>query len=379
MKKPGSDRKIKRRRQSPTRAQAQQYVIESMDALGQGVAKDGRSITFIAKTLPGEEVHATRIKTKKGVSFARLDSVDRAAQNRIDPQCAHFDSCPGCHYLHCDYESELVYKKQALVRLMDRLKVAADQIHVVPASQRLGYRNRIQLHYRDQRIGLVDGMADTIVEIPNCQLIEEKLRPTLGNLYQDRSWQHGKAREGHCELYGQDDGVSIAWDSAYAHGGFTQVFTVMNQQLRQSVHGYLAGKEIHTLLDLFSGDGNLSDSLTAKQKMSRVMLDATPRPALDNYHCIDLYATTALSDFRQLYNSPFDAILLDPPRKGFPLLCEWVSCFRPSFLVYVSCNASTMVRDLLTLRQRYTFENIELMDLFPGTYHFETIAFIKFR
>ena len=88
---------------------ALQFEIESMDPMGQGVAKIDGKPCFIPKALPGEQGQATLTKASKGVLFAKLDALDISADNRQEPQCKHFASCPGCHYLHTDYQSELRY------------------------------------------------------------------------------------------------------------------------------------------------------------------------------------------------------------------------------------------------------------------------------
>ena len=53
--------------------------------------------------------------------------------------------------------------------------------------------------------------------------------------------------------------------------------------------------------------------------------------------------------------------------------------YKPRQLLYVSCNAATMARDLKTLQGKYTVSDICMMDLFPATYHFETLVRIEFK
>ena len=96
-----------------------------MDPLGQGVSKQAESITFIEKTLPGESGSARLRKLKKNVRFAQLESLEVTADNRTDADCEHFAQCPGCHYLHTDYLSELKYKQAALQRALGKIKFEA--------------------------------------------------------------------------------------------------------------------------------------------------------------------------------------------------------------------------------------------------------------
>ena len=357
----------------------QVFHIESIDSLGQGVAKQGDQVTFVAKTLPTENVVAQIVKKKKGVSFAVLNKIETEAENRINPECEHYAQCPGCHFLHTDYESELLYKKQSLERMIKKLAVDSSQIKVIPALSRFGYRNRLQLHYRQSQLGLVDGLNDRIVEIPRCRLIRDQLNKSLNDLYENRSWADTYKGDGHCEIYLKGDEVSTEWNSTYAHGGFTQVFDEMNQQLCGSVNEYLAEPKIKTVLDLFAGNGNLSQQLVQQNNVRRTMVDSAVSDGEIRSHNIDLLSEDALKKFQAVSTeSQFDAVLVDPPRKGFPALWEWVKNYKPRKLVYVSCNASTMVRDLLNLRTKVSMDKVELIDLFPSTYHFETICFISF-
>jgi len=374
-----SEKKHRRGPSKPSSFKAQSFYIESIDPLGQGVAKSDDGITFIAKTLPREKVLAQVVKKKKGVSFAVLKDIEEKADNRISPSCQHFDDCPGCHFLHTDYASELVFKTKTLTRLLEKLKVGEENITVVEAPQRDGYRNRIQLHYRASAIGLIDGLSDKIIEIPHCRIIRDELKPGLAALYLDRSWCENNPGEGHCELYFKDGNVTQEWNSSYAHGGFTQVFEDMNNALCATVAKYLQRSSVTSLLDLFAGNGNLSRQFAEVENTTRTMVDQSAANGKDFYN-MDLYADNALVDFRkQCSETRFDAILIDPPRKGFPALSSWVKTFKPKKLVYVSCNAATMVRDLINLNTAFSIDQVELLDLFPSTYHFETICFISFK
>ena len=64
-------------------------------------------------------------------------------------------------------------------------------------------------------------------------------------------------------------------------------------------------------------------------------------------------------------------VLVDPPRSGFKQLNEWVDYLQPKDILYVSCQPTTMVRDLNNLLDQYSIDTIYLIEFFPGTYHFE--------
>ena len=82
---------------------------------------------------------------------------------------------------------------------------------------------------------------------------------------------------------------------------------------------------------------------------------------------------------RQIDASKFDALVLDPPRKGFSDLDSWVKKIKPKYVVYVSCNPASLAWDLGKLSKRYRVKDIQLLDLFPATAHFETLIVLEIR
>ncbi len=359
-----------------------------MDGLGQGVCKQEGAITFIAKTLPGESGVARIHKRSKGVQFATVDAADELSPKRIAAECEHFQQCPGCHYLHTDYQTELSFKQDALTKIMQPLlrsgHLSEQSISVVAAPERLSYRNRMQLHYRHKYIGLVDAATNQVIEIPNCKMIRPEMQSEFDALYGDKTWSESRDGKGHCELYLDESGaVKETWNSDYADGGFTQVNDAMNAVLKSLVSDEIlnAKKAPSRLLDLFSGNGNLSEKILEKSEetLPRVMVDVVPNNHED-YLKIDLFDEGALKQFKKLSSfTQFDSVLIDPPRKGFPALTYWMKACKPKQLIYVSCNAATMARDLQALEGKFTIDKMILVDLFPSTYHFETVACLSFK
>lgn len=370
-----------------------EFVIESIDGLGQGVAKRDGKPCFIAKTLPGDTGTAQIFKTSKGVSFASVESLEQTAPNRIEPECEHFASCPGCHFLHTDYASELQYKLAALQRTLRGLPLDAEHIEVLGAPQRLGYRNRVQLHYRHKYIGMLDGSNDQVVEVPHCKIIDPQLQSALDALYQDRQWSKLYSGSGHCELYIKDGEVQTSWNQPYAQGGFTQVNHAMNETLRKQLLNYAAQGPTHSILDLFAGEGNLSQLLVEADASDeavlptslarRTMVDYNPEwqgEERAGFYNLDLFDAKSLTSFaRREARDSFDLVIVDPPRKGFPGLADWVQKYKPKQLIYVSCNATTMARDIKNLQGKFAITHASLLDLFPATYHFESMLRIEFK
>ena len=369
-------------RKSPVKNRSIEFEIDHIDPLGQGVSKNDGMITFVAGTLPGETGTASVHKRAKGVQFARLQTLDITAENRCEPACPHFNQCPGCQFLHTDYASELAYKKATLTRHLGKLDIDDADIEVVPAPRRLAYRNRVQLHYRHKYIGMLDTVTNEILEIPDCKIIRQELQPAFDQLYEG-GWTDEHSGHGHCELYYKSGEVSLSWNKDYAHGGFSQVFEEMNLELQNRVQALLQESQASSLLDLFSGNGNLSQTY-AKAGGDRVLIDNyrtnSESVESDKFHQMDLYEEQTLPNFiRKVAGKSFEMILIDPPRRGFPGLGRWVKKIKPDYVLYVSCNPASLAWDIQNLETKFRVKSIQLLDLFPATSHFETLVLLEMR
>src|SRR5690606_38730000 len=127
------------------------FTIDHLDPMGQGVAKEEGEVYFIAKTLPQEKGEGVITKSSKGVNFASLQKITESSPLRQAPECPHYQDCAGCHYLHTDYLSEQEFKRKSYRNIFKKLMQEESQLDEIWSDKRLGYRNRIQLHY-DKKI-----------------------------------------------------------------------------------------------------------------------------------------------------------------------------------------------------------------------------------
>jgi 23S rRNA (uracil1939-C5)-methyltransferase len=70
-----------------------------------------------------------------------------------------------------------------------------------------------------------------------------------------------------------------------------------------------------------------------------------------------------------------DVLIIDPPRAGMHKdVANQVLKISPEQIVYVSCNPATLARDLVLLKDVYQVQEVQPVDLFPHTYHIESVA-----
>jgi 23S rRNA (uracil1939-C5)-methyltransferase len=364
------------------------FIIDHIDPLGQGVSKKEDQITFIPKTLPGESGIAEITKKSKGVQFAKMLELDKSSTDRIESACPHFDQCSGCDFLHTNYENELLFKEQSAKKVFSSI-LENIELTTHSAPRRLDYRNRIQLHYHKKIkiLGYHGVKSHQIFAIDQCRVAHPSIQTELEKLLKNNHWLSllttSDPIKGHIEISINSSGdVETYINKKYAADGFTQVYKEMNDLLTDLVklktESTLTNSGKVQILDLFSGAGNLTHKI--KTNNSRLWhFDIFPHQVEHGFFNVNLFEETALQNFITLTkkeNLDFSNcfFIIDPPRSGFKLLNEWIKAFSPLGIIYVSCDAHTLNRDLRNITDSYELNEMHLLDLFPSTRHFESMA-----
>ena len=359
--------------------QVKKFLIDHIDPLGQGVFKDGDDIFFIPKTLPTEEGEFEIIRKKKGVHFGKVSNLTKPAPNRIEPSCPHFSECNGCHFLHTDYDSEINYKQKSYTKLIRNTFNINENPKVLLASNRLGYRNRIQLHYdlKKLKIGFLAKNGRDIISTPRCTVMNSLVAIEFERLIVREEWikeaRKTNKRVGHLEIYDSPNGILVSWNKPYAQGGFTQVNAQMNERMLDTFSKHHVHAE--NTLDLFGGKGNISNVFDYKK---RICVDLYDDETNNEFFNCNLFEDSALDNFK-IKNTDFscDFMIVDPPRAGFKNLKQWVNEFSPEKILYVSCHPATMMRDLWPIAANYTINEYLMIDLFPSTFHYEGAVLLE--
>lgn len=168
-----------------------------------------------------------------------------------------------------------------------------------------------------------------------------------------------------------------------------QSFLQTNHQVATSLYETAAAliheSRAENVLDLYCGAGAFS--LMASSTATKVLgidvsanaiecaEEAARRNGLLNteYQCRSLECTTA----DQLSGCEFDTIICNPPRRGLDAATvSLIQTIRPERVLYSSCNAKTLQRDVLALAGEYRVESLRPFDMFPFTTHFEVLALL---
>ena len=166
---------------------------------------------------------------------------------------------------------------------------------------------------------------------------------------------------------------------------FFQVNPVQTEVLYNKALEYAELKENDTVFDIYCGIGSIS--LFLAQKATKVygieivedaIKDAKINAKLNNLNNVEFYVGKAEEVVPKMYSEGKTAnvVVVDPPRKGCDeKVLDTIVSMKPERVVYVSCNPSTLARDLAYLDERgYKCVEIQPVDMFPHTMHVECCA-----
>ncbi|MCR5788049.1 MAG: RsmD family RNA methyltransferase, partial [Bacilli bacterium] len=137
------------------------------------------------------------------------------------------------------------------------------------------------------------------------------------------------------------------------------------------------------VLDLYSGVGTLSICAAKKAKKVlgvEVVKNAVLNALINKNINKCLNTEFILGDVPKVVskiNDNFNTFIFDPPRKGLDnFTINYALNKKPNKIIYVSCNPITLVRDLKLLKDSYDVKEVNLIDMFSFTHHYETVCIL---
>ena len=120
---------------------------------GKGVARHNDLVVFVEKAIPGDIVDVSVYKKKKKFAEAKISSLIKKSEDRVEPFCVHFGTCGGCKWQHMDYNAQLKYKQKAVADALQRLGgIEIDHAEEILASKETRYyRNKLEYTFSNKR------------------------------------------------------------------------------------------------------------------------------------------------------------------------------------------------------------------------------------
>jgi 23S rRNA (uracil1939-C5)-methyltransferase len=391
----------------------QLITIEKLVYGGRGLARiDGR-VVLAPFVLPGE---TARVRVGADSIEASLEEVETPAAGRVEAACPFFERCGGCHYQHASYELEVEQKREILREVLRRVGKleAPEQISVV-AGPPFEYRNRAQLHLEGGELGYYAHGSRRLVPVDRCPISSPKINQALAalrDMLPDRRFPRFLRS---LELFTNETGVQLNvletgqavarrffdW-CAEGVPGFTDgaieypvredlyrvrhrsFFQVNRFLIEQMVDCALEGVGGETALDLYAGVGLFS--LPLARRFAAVTAVESSASAAGDLEFNAARAGVAVSvqqqaveEFLESLEKAPEFVLADPPRTGLgKRVVGELLRLRPARLVVVACDPATLARDLGELTGGgYAIERMTLIDLFPRTFHIETVVGLR--
>jgi 23S rRNA (uracil1939-C5)-methyltransferase len=397
---------------------------------GASIARDEGKVWLVNYALPGEVVEAELRGKQGGVAVANTTSVIEASPHRVEPRCPYFGTCGGCQWQHASYAHQLELKRQVVEEAWARAG-----LRLPPDAPVLGmdapWRYRIRGEFEaiptaeGWRFGFHRQRSHSVIPIDTCDIHDLRIEKALpafaqaANELQLKDLQNllltveptgrgllwrmrhkGKEpvwpRDEFARRVGEllpdqvvlDDAMSLEfWDMSFRVRSDTFVQTNYKQMLvlyQAALDMLAAGPEDH-VLDLYAGMGTISVAV-ARTAAGVTAVEENPRAvqvgrlnARINSAKVEYLPGKVETVLRQVRMGRHQAAILDPPRAGCePAALAELLRLGLDRLVYVSCEPSTHARDLTALvRGGYRVRRAAIVDMFPQTYHIETVALLE--
>lgn len=352
---------------------------------GRGIGRHNGLVVFVPFTAPGDRVQCRVVSHQKNYLVGEVVEIIKASEVRRAPLCPVFTRCGGCRWQNIKYEAQLNEKEQFIRHaLRDFLNTQIDlQIYTAPKDY--NYRNRIQVHKKNGVIGYFAEGTHQLVEIEACYIASEKINAELPRL------RSNEYPDGKYEISEKEYGVNIKnlKDSPIE---FSQVNSEQNQVLREQVMAGLFGKSFKFIYDFYCGSGNFTFQLALAFVNAQIIAveanDLAVGRGLEKYESlrhgriakIHWFSKDVAQFIKQVEPTNETLFIVNPPRAGLEnAVVSEILRLRPATIVYVSCNLSTLERDLKKLAPAYYVQRVAGVDMFPQTEYIECVAHLSLK
>jgi len=392
------------------------------DAIGR---HEGR-VVFVPYTMPGERVRVEIVEDHKRYARGRLLEVVEPAPARVNPPCPYFGDgkCGGCQFQHIAYPTQVQIKGRVVADQLQRIGKFDDPPVLEPIPDENGWEYRNRALFRTTELGypgFLSAGSEDVYPVDDCLIVH----PLLSQLYRSLHMKHPdiekmELRVGTAtgdlmvvlQTYDEEPPslevdfplsiVQVRHDTTptplvgldyltevvcgrefrISATSFFQVNSEQAGQLVDLILDALALEGDEIVLDAYCGVG-LFTTFIAERASLVIGIEINPDAVDDAVHnladaenvtLLEGQVEHALSEIEE----QIDAVVLDPPRGGVEKeALDALADQAPECIVYVSCDPATFARDARRLvRKGYTLDWVQPVDLFPQTYHVETVSLL---
>lgn len=398
---------------------------------GAGVGKIDGQIVFVPKTLKGETVSIKIVKQTSKFLIGEKDEVLKESSSRTAAPCPYFEICGGCDFQNCDYETEIETKKLILSRELEKAGYFGT-IDFEKSPKRFYYRNKIKLEVQNGQIGYFKPKSHNFFPVSKCLIASEKINNAIDKIVAFLASNNFKYLKnvyikefrksiGICFLFDRNCKINAKnaknieiltdFDVFFAFGEILEsdktkifsvfkniknasdelnlenqisAFTQVNNEVSEKLYDFiLKNCENKRVVNAYSGQGALTLKIADKAKFvygieyQRAAHDVAEefKKQRKDYKIENICGKVEENLQNILNRDRIDLIILDPAREGCQkVVLDALNNSQINEIIYVSCNFSTLIRDLKILNEHFETNCIKIFDMFPCTANLETVA-----
>jgi 23S rRNA (uracil1939-C5)-methyltransferase len=395
-----------------------EVTIEKLVYGGDGLAHVGTQAVFVPFAAPGDSLRVRITAVERSYARGAIEEILSPSPLRRTPPCRHFGACGGCQLQHLDYRAQLEVKAEFVRESLRRIgKINWERAIPVRAAPEFSYRSRAEIKIarppsRDAaaraRLGFFGAGTHEVCEVKDCLTLLPSANRELQRLHAEPSLvPHDATR---VYLTAGDEEVIVT--PATGEGARAAELDALGTA-HQNIAGINYGFGVKSF---FQSNRLLAEELVAVA-LSHPVADERGRVAVDLYAGVGFFSLPLARRFERVYavegnrlavehgvanaranhitNVQYEAVsveawlkykahaaprpdlvLLDPPRAGAgEQVIRRLVALAPPAVTYVSCDPSTLARDLRLLADGgYRIDSITALDMFPQTFHVETVA-----
>lgn len=390
-----------------------EVTIEKLDNQGRGICYVNNKITFVTNALPTENVKIKLTKEAKKFNEAEVVEYVKKSSKRIENKCPYFEICGGCELLHMTYEDACNYKKEKLESILSKYANIKTDIEIIKSKNNENYRNKITLKVEKGKYGYYESKSHKLIEIKECLLAEPAINKfikdidklnikngevTIRSNYNSELLIWIKSKEdvkpdikylksqhkivgfilNDKTIEGDNSFIEIINHQLFtvSYDSFFQINRDICSKLFKLVNKHI--KDYEVILDLYCGVGTLGINATQNAKkafgieiVKNAVLNAITNSKINKRDNI-YYMLGDVAESLPKIKDKIDTIIVDPPRAGLDKVTkETIIDFKPTKIIYVSCDPMTLARDLKELSPYYNITEVKGLDMFPNTQHIE--------
>lgn len=377
---------------------------------GYGVAKEGK-IIFVAHSVEGDVVDISINKENKNFCYANINSIIEPSKHRIKAKCKYAGICGGCVFNHIEYNKQLEIKKSIVLNSIRNIEYE-NKINIIKSPNE-HYRLRVNMIAQNGNIGFYKFNTNEFVNIDECIILKEKLfckiknfvnRSNItGNIYAiesnnnktlsfadiikqnkniDTSYFDGITikQKKKIKIYGIDKTNYNTYfgEVPLSHKSFFQSNHYLLDEFQKSAVKYFNEYD-KNIVELYAGSGFFSVAI--KNKLESLNIDYKLISSEISSDAVKIAKDIIKEDARETLkkiNYNVDSLFVDPPREGLDKkVIENIIRIKPKKIIYISCNPMTFARDINLLKDYYELIDLNIIDMFPDTYHIELISCLK--